>query len=92
MNNKHINTFEQHSSEFDDSTFNENDDSFIKLTKMKEIYDDLIKNYVSQYDASKELMRHSTGGYEMGEYGYPVVYFSGDYCLVLGSGIYKKIN
>jgi hypothetical protein len=71
---------------------NENvDDSFTKLTKMKEIYDDLIKNYVSQDKASKELMKHSTGGYEMGEYGYPVVYFSGDYCLVLGSGIYKKV-
>ena len=71
---------------------NENvDDSFTKLTKMKEIYDNLIQNYVSQDKASKELMKYSTGGYEMGEYNYPVVYFSGDYCLVIGSGIYKKV-
>jgi hypothetical protein len=71
---------------------NENvEDSFTKISKMKEKYDELINNYVTKEKASEEIRRMSNGGYENGEYGYPVVYFVGDYCLVLGSGIYKKV-
>ena len=75
-----------------DKFINENaDNNFEKVTKLKQIYDELNQNYVSQDKIAKELMKHSTGGYEMGEYGYPVVFFVGEYCLVLGSGIYKKV-
>ena len=68
------------------------DNDFEKINKLKQIYDGLIQNYVSQSKAAEELMRQSTGGYEIGEYGYPIVFFAGEYCLVLGSGVYKRIR
>lgn len=63
-----------------------------EVIKLKQIHDDLVKHSVSQDKISQELMRHSTGGYEIGEYGYPIVFFVGEYCLVLGSGIYKLVR
>jgi len=64
-----------------------------KITEMKNEYDNLISNYVNQSDASENIMRMSNGGYSIGEYGYPNVFFVGEYCLVLdgGSTIYKKV-
>ncbi len=76
---------------FENFDSNENDPNLDKLIKMKEKYDKLINGYTSQYDASRELMRDATGGYEIGDGGYPIVYFQGDYCFIIGGGIYKKI-
>ena len=74
------------------TTINENNNKDLdRITKLKDIHDDLIDNYVSLPNVSKELMKHSTDGYEMGEYNYPVVYFVGEYCLVVGSGVYRKV-
>ena len=62
-----------------------------KINDMKKKYDELIKNYVSQGKASEEIRGMSNGGYDNGEQGYPIIFYVGDYCLVLGSGIYKKV-
>jgi hypothetical protein len=72
-------------------TSNVVDENLYKIKLMKQKYDEMINNYCTQKDISRELMRHHNGGYEMGEYDYPVVFFVGQYCLVIGNGIYKKI-
>lgn len=67
------------------------DDNFNKINKLKQIYDNLIKNSYTQKDAANELMQHSAGGYQMGQFNYPIIFFAGEYCLILDVGIYKKL-
>lgn len=76
---------------FENFDNNENDPNLDKVMKMKEKYDQLKNDYVNDCDACKEIMRMSTGGYEIGEYEYPNVFYQGDYCFIPGNGIYKKI-
>ena len=53
---------------FENFDSNENDPNLDKVIKMKEKYDQLKKGYVNDCDACKEIMRMSTGGYEIGVY------------------------
>ena len=76
---------------FENFDSNENDPNLEKVIKMKEKYDQLKNDYVNNCDACNEIKRMSTGGYEIGEYEYPNVFYQGDYCFIIGGGIYKKI-
>jgi len=65
-----------------------------KLQKLKDEYDKLRKWGYSEYDACIKLRDLSEGGFDLGEGGYPTVFYSGDYLLVISSGatLYKEVK
>jgi len=65
------------------------------LQKIEKEINEGMKGCGNIQDVANEAVRHSTNGYELGEYGYPIAIPKGNYILMFPYGhtdSYKKIK